>query len=108
MIGLREVELFVSEAVMAEYREVFNRAKFASIPPAEVAMLLATIERQATVVTPTELLAISKHESDNRFYECAAAARADFIVTGNIRHFTKAHGRTEIITARQLLELVDV
>src|SRR5579863_8465705 len=95
MIGLREVELFVSEAVMAEYREVFDRAKFASIPPAEVAMLLATIERQATVVTPTELLAISKHESDNRFYECAAAARADFIapvISGTSRKPTAGAG----------------
>lgn len=29
---------------------------------------------------------------DNRFYECAAAAQADFIVTGNTQHFPGAHG----------------
>jgi predicted nucleic acid-binding protein len=43
-----------------------------------------------------------------RFYECAAAAYADFIVTGNTRHFPKARGKTRIITIRQLLELVGV
>jgi len=39
------------------------------------------------MVTPTTRLEISKHDSDNRFYECADAARADYIVTGNARHF---------------------
>lgn len=66
------------------------------------------VEREANVVTPSEDLTISKHEPDNRFYECAAAAQADFIVTGNTQHFPKAHGKTRIITTRQLLELVDV
>jgi len=72
LVALRAVELFVSEAVMAEYREVFSRPKFGHIPPAEVATLLAMIEREANVVTPSEDLTISKHDPDNRFYECAA------------------------------------
>src|SRR6266478_1630422 len=91
LVALRAVELFASEAVLAEYREVFSRAKFARIPPAEVAALLAMIEREANVVTPTEQLAISDHDSDNRFYECAAAAEADYIITANARHFPKSH-----------------
>lgn len=106
LIALRAVELFASNEVLAEYREVFSRPKFARIPPAEVDALLAIIEREATIVTPTEALAISEHESDNRFYECALAAQADFIVTGNARHFARAHGKTKIVTVRQLLELV--
>jgi putative PIN family toxin of toxin-antitoxin system len=106
LVAFRAVELFVSEAVLAEYRDVFSRAKFAHIPPPEVAALLAMIKQEATLVTPTERLAISEHESDNRFYECATAAQADFIVTGNARHFPRPHGQTKIITARGLLELV--
>jgi predicted nucleic acid-binding protein len=51
-------------------------------------------------------LAISEHESDNRFYECADAAEADFIVTGNRKHFVKAHKNTQILTGRELLQML--
>jgi putative PIN family toxin of toxin-antitoxin system len=106
LVAFRAVELFVSEAVLAEYREVFNRPKFARLPAADVATLLALIEAEATMVTPTTRLEISKHDSDNRFYECADAAQADYIVTGNTRHFTKPHKNTQIISGRELLELM--
>src|SRR5204863_8368163 len=33
-------------------------------------------------VLPTEILKISGHESDNRFYECAEAAKADYLDHG--------------------------
>jgi predicted nucleic acid-binding protein len=64
------------------------------------------IEAEATMVTPTTRLEISKHDSDNRFYECADAAQADYIVTGNTRHFTKPYKNTQIISGRELLELM--
>ena len=106
LVAFRAVELFVSEAVLAEYREVFSRPKFARLPATDVATLLALIEAEATMVTPTTRLEISKHDSDNRFYECADAAQADYIVTGNTRHFTKPHKNTQIISGRELLELM--
>jgi predicted nucleic acid-binding protein len=90
---------------MAEYREVFSRTKFSHLDPKNVSRLLDLIEAEATMVTPTGQLAISKHDSDNRFYECAEAVTADYIVTGNKKHFTKPHRNTKIITGRQLLEL---
>ena len=51
-------------------------------------------------------LKISSHEDDNRIYECAVAAKADYIVTENTRQFNKPHKATRIVTARQLLELL--
>ena len=57
-------------------------------------------------VTPTETLNISDDEDDNRVYECADAAMAEFIVTGNASHFKKSHKTTQIVTARQLVELL--
>jgi predicted nucleic acid-binding protein len=72
-----DTNVLISAALLAEYREVFSRPKFARIPSAKVAILLALIESEATLVTPTERLAISAHDSDNRFYECADAAGAD-------------------------------
>jgi len=106
LVAFHAVELFVSEAVLAEYREVFSRPKFARLPAAEVAALLALIESEAIMVTPTTRLELSKHDSDNRFYECADAAQADYIVTGNARHFTKSYKTTRIVNGRELLELM--
>ena len=101
-----EIELCISEPMLTEYREVFSRRKFAHISATRFANLLAFIESDATRFTPTRQLKISQHDSDNCFYECADAAEADYIVTGNLKHFTKPYKTTKIINTRQLLELL--
>ena len=106
LLALGAAELYASQEVLIEYREVFNRPKFAHLDPANIFRLLSQIEGQAIIVKPTTRLAISKHDSDNRFYECAEAALADYIVTGNLRHFSMSHKTTQIITSRQFIELV--
>jgi putative PIN family toxin of toxin-antitoxin system len=107
LVAFRAVELYASADVLAEYREVFSRPKFANLDSTAVSRLLALIEREATLVVPAERLSISGHDSDNRFYECADVAAADYIVTGNIKHFTKPYKNTKIITGRGLLELMN-
>jgi uncharacterized protein len=106
LVASGAVELFASAEVLSEYREVFSRPKFAHLDPAAVSALLSQVESGATLVTPATRLAISKHESDNRFYECAEKAGADYIITGNRKHFTRPYKTTKIINARQLLEAV--
>lgn len=106
LAAFRAVEMCVSEDVLAEYREVFSRPKFAGLDQKDVSHLLAMIEAEATMVSPTQRLSISEHDSDNRFYECADAAAADYIVTGNTKHFKKSYKTTKIITGRGLLELL--
>lgn len=104
LVAYRAVEMFISEEVLAEYREVFSRPKFSHLSPQRVALLLTLIAREATVVKPTERLAVSQDEPDNRFYECAAAAQADYLITGNIRHFKTSLKGTRVVTVRQFLE----
>ncbi len=41
--------------------------------------------------------------SVNRFLECAEAAQADFLVTGNIRHFPKHYKTTTVVKTREFL-----
>ena len=106
LVAGRTVELCASEEVLDEYSEVFGRAKFAGLDPRRVARLIAVIAAEATVVRPANRLAESPDESDNRFYECAAASEADYIVTGNTRHFSKSYRTTKIVTPRQLLTLL--
>jgi len=40
------------------------------------------------------------------FLECADQARADYLITGNTRHFPKFWKATKIVTAREFIELV--
>ncbi len=54
----------------------------------------------------TSTLTLSDHESDNRFYECAEAAEADYLITGNTAHFSKDHKTTKIITPRDFIDLI--
>jgi predicted nucleic acid-binding protein len=50
------------------------------------------------LVTPTQTLSVSAHESDNRFLECSEAAEADYLVTGDSMHFPQSHKMTKIVT----------
>lgn len=52
------------------------------------------------------MVTVSPHEPDNRFLECAEAAAADYLVTGNRRHFPRRYKATEVVTPRQFLEIV--
>lgn len=107
LLALRgEFEMYVSPAVLAEYHEVLHRPRFEHLKPHVAQDALTNIRKTARFVHPTRILKISDHESDNRFYECADAAHADYLVTGNTKHFAAGHGNTEIVTPRQFLELL--
>lgn len=69
-------------------------------------ILEEAVRAVAKLFEATATLTVSGDDADNRFLECAEAAKADCLVTGNIQHFPAAWGRTRVITARQLIELV--
>ncbi len=98
----RHVQFCASEVIFEEYEEVLRRPKFRR-PPQVVSALMKAVRAVAELVKPTATLTVSADDADNRFLECAEAAN---IVTGNIQHFPVAWGRTRIITARRLVELI--
>jgi len=94
----------VSDALIDEYRGVLLRPEL-DLHADRRRQVLDIFSTLSLHVTPTKTLKISDHEDDNRFYECAAEALADYIVTGNTKHFPRPYKTTQIITARQLVEL---
>jgi predicted nucleic acid-binding protein len=51
------------------------------------------------MVRPSQTVALASDEADNRFLECAREAEADYLVTGNTRHFpAPAFEQTRILT----------
>jgi|SRR5271157_24942 len=94
--------LCLSPAVLAEYREVLAREKF-SRQQERIHVLLEGLEDVALAVTPEHTLTISPDEEDNRLLECAEAARAEFLVTGNPKHFPASFENTRVVTPRDFL-----
>lgn len=93
------VEVWVTDEVWAEYEEVLARPKFAKVRAGAQDMLGALRQLvQRTAATSPATAALD--EDDNRFLECAAAAEASYLVTGNLRHYPLAFGSTRLVNAR--------
>jgi putative PIN family toxin of toxin-antitoxin system len=104
LLALRgEIALYVSASILEEYEEVLHRPRL-KLQPRQIEAALREIRKVAHPVEPSETLSISPHESDNRFLECAEAAKADYLVTGNAKHFPETHKKTRIVTGRRFLD----
>ncbi len=80
------VQLCLSPAIRAEYDEVIRRPRFA-FPEAMVERFMEDLTALALMVEPATRVTASSDDPDNRFLECAVEASADYLVTGNLRHF---------------------
>jgi len=49
---------------------------------------------------------VTSDPDDNIFLECADAARADYLITGNLKHFPRFWKNTKIINSREFISLV--
>jgi predicted nucleic acid-binding protein len=62
----------------------------------------------ATLVEPTERITlVTAKDDDNRILECAVAARADYLVTGDKEHLLplRSIGPTQIVAPAAFLAL---
>lgn len=100
-----EMELFLSTFILAELERIL-RDKF-RFTKRQTDERVAVIRRMATLVEPMERIAlVTAKEDDNRILECAVAARADYLVTGDKEHLLplRSIGTTQIVTPAAFLE----
>jgi len=102
----KRIQLYVSEAVLIKYEDVLHRAKFSRVPRAVIHDTLALVKRVSIHVVPRQTVSVSNDEDDNRFLECAEEAEADYLVTGNTRHFPDHWKKTRIVRAPELLRVL--
>jgi len=102
----RKVELCVSDDIFAEYDEVVRRPRF-NLPADAIEGVLRSIRKLGHWVEPSVRVE-GIDPDDNIFLECALAAKADYLVTGNQRHFPDRWKKTKVISARELIELLMV
>jgi len=104
LLALRgRLSLFVSPPILAEYQRVLYKPKL-KFDPRRVEAVLLEIGAASRLIHPTRILAEAKHEADNRFLECAEVSHADYLVTGNKRHFPKDWRPSKIVNAREFLD----
>jgi uncharacterized protein len=101
----RPARLYVSESIVAEYRKVLARREL-KIRKGLQHQLLEWIESGSRVISPTRRIRVSSDPDDNIFLECADAARADYLVTGNQRHFPRFWKQTKVVTSSELVAIV--
>ena len=100
----KPARLYVSNAILTEYQTVLSRPEF-QIRKGLRQQLLDLLKKRAYFINPVRRIQVANDPEDNKFIECADAARADYLVTGNVRHFPKFWKNTKIVTSREFLNL---
>jgi putative PIN family toxin of toxin-antitoxin system len=96
---------YVSRPIMEAYATVLARPEL-KIRKSLRLQFMQLIKNHTYSVTPSQLPQLTTDPDDNIFLECADAARADYLVTGNERHFPRFWKKTKIINSREFLDIV--
>jgi putative PIN family toxin of toxin-antitoxin system len=101
------IELFVSKSILIEIEGVLKR-KF-RWPPNRIREAIATIREFVNEVAPTDsIAAVEKDESDNRVLECAVAANATIVISGDSHLLDLgSFQRIRILSPRTSLDTVE-
>jgi hypothetical protein len=85
----RKVELIVSPEILEEYFELFSHSKFTKYPHFRTAAFNLVDELGTIVknIIPNKQFTILSDKDDNKFLDLAVSGHADFLVTGNTKHF---------------------
>lgn len=96
---------YVSDVILSEYGSVLARPELA-IRRGLRHQLLQLIKNRTRTIAPSHLPVVTVDPADNIFVECADAARADYLITGNQRHFPEFWKSTKIISSREFLNII--
>ena len=100
-----EMDLFISPFILSELDRVLqDKFRFGE---KETNARVTAIRTIAHLVQPTERISVvSAKDDDNRILECALAAQAEFLVTGDKKHLLPlgSYRNTRIVTPAQLLD----
>lgn len=106
-----QFELVTSRDQLLELGEVARRPKLRQyIVPARVGRFINDLRELAEVLTRLPRVDRSPDPGDNFLLAMAEASEADYLATGDKRDVLalSTHGRTHIVTVRQLLAVLNV
>lgn len=101
----KPARLYITNAIMTEYREVLARPRL-NIRKGPREQLLQLIKNRAYSVKSGRPLQVTADSDDDEFLECADAAPADHLLTGNQRHFPRFWKKAKVITSSEFIDIV--
>lgn len=105
LAALRQFRCYVSEPILAEYIDVLGRT-YLGLNQRTTSRSVERLRRSAVIVEPSRQVRACLDVGDNKFLECALEARADYVVTGNVRHFPARFQDIRVVPARQFLTIL--
>lgn len=100
------VELLVSKAIFLEYSAVIRRDRF-RLSREKIDAALRLILEVAIILSPEQSFDLARDPYDNKFLECAYEGKADFLITGNKKHFPFSRFEsTEIMTPAEFISFI--
>lgn len=100
----KPARLYVTPPILGEYAGVLGRPEI-KVRKGERLRLLQLIKNRSHVIRTTRRLTVASDPDDDIFLDCADAARADYLITGNRRHFPAFWKGTKIISSREFITL---
>ncbi len=99
-------QLYISQKIINEIEAVGQRQVFRKyFSEQQLLVLINFLKEHATFITPEQNILSQKFINDPKiFVDCALFTKADFLVTGNIKHFNFLP-KTKIITPTEFLKL---
>jgi putative PIN family toxin of toxin-antitoxin system len=101
----KPARLYVSRPILEEYADVLSRPEL-HIRKGTRQQLLQLVKNHSHIVAPSRRLDVTGDPDDNIFVECADEVSADYLITGNQKHFPRFWKKTKVITSREFVSLV--
>lgn len=104
LVAAGRLALCLDARILAEYAEVLHRPRF-DFEPSRVQALLDQIRGGGILVAAEPLPSHLPDRDDEPFLETALAGRAEYLVTGNLRHYPPSRRQgVRVVTPAAFME----
>ena len=101
----RAFRCYISQEILNEYEEVLARSSL-GLDRQRIKRFLRMLRRRSIMVDPAKKVEATSDPDDDKFLECALEARADYVVTENLRHFPPRFQDIRVVSSRQFLSIL--
>jgi len=105
LLQTEKVRLYLSQFIIDEVSGTLV-GKFGWTPE-NLAQFLPPVWERCTVIRPTLRLKVCGDPDDDHVLECAVAASAQYLITGNKKHFPSEYRGVRVVTARLMIEQLE-
>lgn len=104
MAASGDIELYYDARILCEYRDVLLRPKF-SFVQIHIEYLLDQIKACGHIVAAKPLVKRLPDADDEPFLEVALEGKAQYLVTGNLKHYPKKQQGILVVSPAEFLEV---